>query len=142
MLATARISAGRTSSSSASNFVCVRSVGNTISSIMSRLSQDGGDPDIRAAFEKTMSGSPDTTSGAPYTPLEMFVMDLFRTISPNGGSISSISDTRQSGSSDKYGDSDPPCVRFGLPLPARRLHYLTAYLDQLRSPPLDASAAV
>jgi hypothetical protein len=82
---------------------------------MSRLSQDGGDPDVRTAFEKTMSSNPDVANGAPYTPLEMFVMELFRTISPNGGSISSISDTRVTGSSDKYGDSVSPFVRFGLP---------------------------
>ena len=36
-------------------------------------SQDGGDPNVRAAFEKTMSGSPDAANGAAYTPLEMFV---------------------------------------------------------------------
>jgi ABC-type transport auxiliary lipoprotein component len=62
-----------------------------------------------------MSGNPDAANGAPYTPLEMFVMELFRTISPNGGSISSISDTRQASSSDNYGDSVSPFVRFGLP---------------------------
>src|ERR1700729_4120031 len=74
------------------NFVALSQWGNTIFGIMSRLSQDGGDPDIRAEFEKTMSGNPDAANGAPYTPLEMFVMELFRTISPNGGSISAISD--------------------------------------------------
>ena len=97
------------------NFVAFSQWGNTIFGIMSRLSQDGGDPTIRAAFEKMMSGNPDAANGAPYTPLEMFVMELFRTISPNGGSISSISDARQSGSSNNYGDSSSPFVRFGLP---------------------------
>ncbi len=96
------------------NFVALSQWGNTIFGIMSRLSRDGGDPEVRSAFEKTMSG-PNVASGAPYTPLEMFVMELFRTISPNGGSISSISDTRQAGSSDNYGDSVSPFVRFGLP---------------------------
>ena len=61
------------------------------------------------------SGNPDAANGAPYTPLEMFVMELFRTISPNGGSISSITDMRQAGSSDNYGDSVSPSVKFGLP---------------------------
>jgi hypothetical protein len=97
------------------NFVAFSQWGNTIFGIMSRLREDGGNPEIRAAFQKTMSGSPDAANGAPYTPLEMFVMELFRVISPNGGSISSISDTRQSGSSDNYGDSFSPSVRFGLP---------------------------
>jgi len=97
------------------NFVAFSQWGNTIFGIMSRLSQDGGEPTVRAAFEKTMLSNPDVASGAPYTPLEMFVMELFRTISPNGGSISSISDTRDAGSSDNYGDSVSPFVRFALP---------------------------
>ena len=124
------------------NFVAFSQWGNTMFGIMSRLSQDGGDPNVRSAFEKTMSGNPDAANGAPYTPLEMFVMELFRTISPNGGSISSMSDTRQSGSSDKYGDSVSPFVRFGLSLRTQRLHYLSAHLGQLRSAALDQSAAI
>ena len=59
------------------NFVAFSQWGNTIFGIMSRLSRDGGDPDIRAAFEKTMSAHPDAADGAPFTPLEMFVMELF-----------------------------------------------------------------
>lgn len=98
------------------NFVAFSQWGNTIFGIMSRLSQDGGDPAIRDAFEKTMNGSPDAAAaGAPFTPLETFVMELFRVISPNGGSLSAISDTRQAGQSDNYGDSMSPSVRFGLP---------------------------
>jgi hypothetical protein len=96
------------------NFVAFSQWGNSMFGIMSRLSQDGGDPDIRAAFEKTMSGNPDAANGGPFTPLDLFVMELFRVISPNGGSISTISDTR-TGSSDNYGDSLSPFVRFGLP---------------------------
>ncbi len=97
------------------NFVALSQWGNTMFGIMSRLSQDGGNSDVRAVFEKTMSGSPDVANDAPYTPLEMFVMELFRTISPNGGSLSSISDMRQSGPGDNYGDSVSPFVRFGSP---------------------------
>ena len=63
--------------------------------------------------------NPDAANGAPYTPLEMFVMELFRTISPNGGSISSMSDTRQPGSSDNYGDSVSPFVQLR---PSLRAH--------------------
>ncbi len=100
------------------NFVAFSQWGNTIFGIMSRLIQDAGDPEVRAAFERTMSGNPDTANGAPYTPLdtplEMFVMELFRTISPNGGSISAIADAREQ-QSDNYGDSVSPYVRFGLP---------------------------
>jgi hypothetical protein len=97
------------------NFVAFSQWGNTMFGIMSRLSEDGGDPDVRVAFEKTMSGNPDAANGQPYTPLELFVMELFRTISPNGGSVSSIADTRGGDSSDNYGDSRSPFLRFGLP---------------------------
>jgi hypothetical protein len=97
------------------NFVAFSQWGNTIFGIMSRLSQDGGDPNIRAAFEKTMSGNYDSAGGAPYTPLEMFVMELFRVISPNGGSLSAISDTRNPAASDNYGDTVSPVVRVGQP---------------------------
>ncbi len=78
------------------NFVALSQWGNTIFGIMSRLSRYGGDADVRASFEKTMSGDYDNANGGPYTPLELFVMELFRTISPNGGSISAMVDARQS----------------------------------------------
>ena len=60
-------------------------MGNTIFGIMSRLTEDGGDPDVRTAFRKTMTSDYDNANGAHYTPLELLVMELFRTISPNGG---------------------------------------------------------
>jgi hypothetical protein len=90
------------------NFVALSQWGNTIFGIMSRLAEDGGDPGVRAAFTKTMSGTYDNANGAPYTPLELLVMELFRTISPNGGSISAIQDARNTA----YGSS--PHQRFGL----------------------------
>jgi hypothetical protein len=55
-----------------------------------------------------MSGDYDNANGAHYTPLELLVMELFRTISPNGGSISAIQDARTTA----YGSS--PHQRFGL----------------------------
>jgi hypothetical protein len=78
------------------NFVVLSQWGNSIFGIMSRLSEDGGDPAVRASFQKTMSGNFDDANGAPYTPLELCVMELFRVISPNGGSISTIKDARTS----------------------------------------------
>jgi hypothetical protein len=90
------------------NFVALSQWGNTIFGIMSRLAEEGGDPEVRASFTKTMSGDYDNANGAPYTPLELFVMELFRTISPNGGSISAIHDARNTA----YGAS--PHQRFGL----------------------------
>jgi hypothetical protein len=91
------------------NFVAFSQWGNTIFGIMSRLSEDGGDSDVRAAFRKTMTNDYDKANGAHYTPLELLVMELFRTISPNGGSISAIQDVRTTA----YGAS--PHERFGMP---------------------------
>jgi hypothetical protein len=92
------------------NFVALSQWGNSIFGIMSRLSEDGGDPAVRASFQKTMSGNFDNANGAPYSPLELLVMELFRVISPNGGSISAIKDARTSA----YGAS--PQEKFGVPL--------------------------
>jgi cytochrome P450 len=92
------------------NFVALSQWGNTIFGIMSRLAEEGGDSAMRASFQKTMSGNFDNANGAPYTPLELFVMESFRVISPNGGSISAIHDARTS----FYGAS--PQERFGSPL--------------------------
>jgi hypothetical protein len=92
------------------NFVALSQWGNSIFGIMSRLSEDGGDPGVRASFQKTMSGNFDNPNGAPYSPLELLVMELFRVISPNGGSISAIKDARTSA----YGAS--PQEKFGVPL--------------------------
>jgi hypothetical protein len=92
------------------NFVALSQWGNSIFGIMSRLSQDGGDSAVQASFQKTMSGDFENANGAPFSPLELFVMELFRVISPNGGSISAIHDARTTA----YGAS--PQERFGLPM--------------------------
>ena len=78
------------------NFVALSQWGNTIFGIMSRLSEHGGDAEVRASFVKTMSGDYDHATGGAFTPLQMFVMELFRTISPNGGSLSAIQDAPRS----------------------------------------------
>jgi len=92
------------------NFVAFSQWGNTIFGIMSRLAEDGGDPAVRASFQKTMSGNFDNAGTAPFPPLELFVMELFRVVSPNGGSVSVIRDARAS----FYGAS--PQQKFGMPL--------------------------
>ena len=89
------------------DFVALSQWGNAIFRVMSLLSEDGGDKAVRASFQKTMSGNFDTAGGAPFSPLELFVMELFRVISPNGGSVSTIHDTRSSGGS--------PQQKLGLP---------------------------
>jgi cytochrome P450 len=76
------------------NFFAVSEWGTTIYNIMLKLSQDTGDPDARAWFKKTMESNFDAASGAGFTRLERFVMELFRTISPNTGSISTMKEVR------------------------------------------------
>ena len=117
------------------NFVALSQWGNTIFGIMSRLSQDGGDADVRASFEKTMSGDYDNANGGPYTPLELFVMELFRTISPNGGSISAIEDARTSALWRIAASAIRTALR------AAQLHQHAAYHHQLRPAALARSAA-
>jgi len=77
-------------------FCCAGQWGNTMFGIMSRLMEHGGDAEVRASFIKTMSGDYENANGSPFTPLELFTMELFRTISPNGGSISAITDAPRS----------------------------------------------
>ena len=69
------------------NFVALSQWGNTLY-IMLKLAKDTGDADARAWFKKTMKQIPTTQGGNAFTPLERFTMELFRTINPNGGSIS------------------------------------------------------
>jgi hypothetical protein len=69
-------------------------MGNTMYNIMLKLAKDTGDPEARALFKKTMEGSPDDASGNAFTPLERFVMELFRAITPNGGSKSALAEVR------------------------------------------------
>ena len=72
------------------NFVALSQWGNTIYNIMLKLEKTTGDPDVKAWFKRTMEGDYDNARGGPFTPLQRFVMELFRVISPNGGSISSL----------------------------------------------------
>src|SRR6185503_56769 len=53
-----------------------------------------GDAQTKDWFTKTMAGNFDGPDGSAFTPLERFVMELFRTISPNAGSISAMTETR------------------------------------------------
>jgi len=76
------------------NFVAFSQWGNSLYNMMLRLGIATGDPDTRASFVKTMEGRPDGTADPSFTPLERLVMELFRVISPNSGSISSLQETR------------------------------------------------
>jgi cytochrome P450 len=74
------------------DFFAFNQFGTTLYNVMLRLSANSGDSEIRAWFEKTMEGDCDVADGA-FTPLERFVMELFRTIAPNAGSLSAIEPT-------------------------------------------------
>lgn len=70
------------------NMVAFNQWGYTLYLVMLKLAKHTGDPDIRAWFRRTMEGNFDDAGDGAFTPLDRFVMELFRTISPNKGSIS------------------------------------------------------
>ncbi|MDQ8729144.1 hypothetical protein [Bradyrhizobium sp. LHD-71] len=77
------------------NFVALSQWGNTIYNIMARLEKSSGDPDAKAWFKRTMENNPDRSRpNENFTPLDRYVMELFRVITPNGGSISAVDETR------------------------------------------------
>ena len=84
------------------NFLAFSQWGNTLYNIMLKLGKNTGDPDARAWFKRTMESNFDQASGTAFTPLERFVMELFRTISPNRGSLSAVQESRT-----------PPYERYG-----------------------------
>ncbi len=68
--------------------------GNTVYQTMAVLAADHGDPAARSWFARTMADGPDEADGGAFAPLDRFVMELFRTISLNGGSLSIVSALR------------------------------------------------
>lgn len=76
------------------NFLAFSQWGNTLYNIMLKLGKNTGDPDARAWFKRTMESNFDHASGTAFTPLERLVMELFRTISPNRGSLSAVEEVR------------------------------------------------
>ncbi|MDN4051534.1 hypothetical protein QPK32_00350 [Massilia sp. YIM B02763] len=82
------------------NFLAFSQWGNTLFNIVARLSDDDGDPAVKDWFARTMA-DPDRRDASPFTPLDRFAMELFRVISPNGGSYS-LSNARQSISGQGY----------------------------------------
>jgi hypothetical protein len=75
------------------NFVAFSQWGNSLYNVMKKLGRDTGDVQVKDSFIKTMSGNFES-DGSTFPPLERLVMELFRTISPNGGSISALEETR------------------------------------------------
>ncbi len=76
------------------NFVAFSQWGNTLYNVMAKLGRDSGDAHVKDWFAETMAGNFDAPDGSAFPPLERFVMELFRTISPNSGSISAVAETR------------------------------------------------
>jgi hypothetical protein len=70
------------------NFLAFSQWGNTLYNIMDRLEATNGDPAVRSWFEKTMKNGSDETDHSAFSRLDRFVMELFRTISPNRQSVS------------------------------------------------------
>jgi hypothetical protein len=97
------------------NFVAFSQWGNSLYNVMTMLGRDGGNRQAKDWFTRTMSGNPDDPAGAAFAPLERFVMALFRTISPNPGSISALTENHRAA------------------LRTAQLHGHAAHLDQPRS---------
>ncbi len=79
------------------NFVAFGQWGVTLYRIMALLEVDRGDLGVRSWYERTMANGPDDVDGGTFTPLDRFVMELFRTISPNPGSISRLKTLQELG---------------------------------------------
>jgi hypothetical protein len=77
------------------NFLAFSQWGNMVYNVAAKLEPTHGDPNVRAWFEKTMKNGPDKADGSAFTPLDRFVMELFRTINPNAGSLSTLERVRQ-----------------------------------------------
>jgi hypothetical protein len=72
------------------DFFAFNQWGTTIYNVMRKLSTDVGDPDIKAWFRKAAPGNGEPASGPAYNLLPRFVMELFRIIMPNAGSLSRV----------------------------------------------------
>jgi hypothetical protein len=72
------------------NFVAFSQWGNTLYNIMALLDVVNGDKTVCSWFEKTMTKSSEEVDNPAFTPLDRFVMELLRIISPNAGSSSSL----------------------------------------------------
>ncbi len=83
------------------NFLPLSQWGNMIYNVVAPLEPAHGDPTVKSWFERTMNRNPDEADGSVFTPLDRYVMELFRTISPNGGSLSTLGAVRGVESRDR-----------------------------------------
>lgn len=84
------------------NFAALSQWGITIYNIMLKLDRNSGDPAVKSWFKRTMESGQDTAGPSAFTPLQRYVMELFRTISPNPGSISTLRELRPIHGADRH----------------------------------------
>ncbi|MFZ0836088.1 MAG: hypothetical protein WAM77_01430 [Xanthobacteraceae bacterium] len=72
------------------DFFAFNQWGTMIYNVVRKLSADAGDPDCKTWFRNTMQG--EQSDGCAFNPLARFVMELFRTIMPNPGSLSRVAE--------------------------------------------------
>ena len=95
------------------NFVALGQWGVTIFRVMALLRCGPRRPGSPVGYERTMRTIRMPADGGAFTPLERFVMELFRR-SRRTRAASRRLNTLQTGRSDNYGDSGSPSARFGL----------------------------
>ncbi|MGO9986246.1 MAG: hypothetical protein ACLPIX_18815 [Rhodomicrobium sp.] len=84
------------------NFNALSQWGYTVYNIMLKLEKTTGDPAVKAWFKKTMESDHDEVDAGAFTPLQRFVMELFRTISPSPGAISTLHELQPAHGTDRY----------------------------------------
>jgi hypothetical protein len=83
------------------NFNALSQWGDMLYNIMLKLEKTSGDPAIKSWFKKTMEGEHDKVDAGAFTPLERFTMELFRTISPSPGAISTLQELQPVHAADR-----------------------------------------
>jgi cytochrome P450 len=72
------------------DFFAFNQWGTTTYNVMRKLSTNVGEASCKSWFRKTMQDNGVQADGPAFTPLARFVMELFRTITPNAGSLSRV----------------------------------------------------
>lgn len=96
------------------NFNALSQWGDMIYNIMLKLEKTSGDPAVKAWFKKTMESEHDTVDAGAFTPLERLVMELFRTISPSPGIISTLQELQPIHGVDRYAYAITPPIAASL----------------------------
>jgi hypothetical protein len=92
------------------NFNALSQWGDMIYNIMLKLEKTSGDSAVKAWFKKTMESDHDKVDAGAFTPLQRFVMELFRTISPSPGIISTLQELKPIHGADRYAYAITPPI--------------------------------